>query len=330
MSFNITGSPANVVNVGDEITQDIVDALNGSVSASAVNPFATIADVGGGGGGSYLPLSGGTMTGDITFGTGYQYIGEGNFDTFRGGSNGLSLVCSVGYEFNWQAGWLTTTEQNSTTPRPLYLDGGAGTTLVVAGTGHHTQDVTVSHNGITLGQYTTGGITFADGSVQTTAAGGGGGSSTWTYEALNINASSWSLDATAVITDMHSDQFNGWTDAIAQSGLFKTKFSLNIVASNSHGIDAPFLAFHYVDGLQVLLENPPTISYTDTSLSGGVGNQWRNYTGQTSQHSDIVWSAIYDVVGSYEAYVKPIPSISLTSGGTIKSVRMSVQVEPLI
>ena len=84
----------------------------------------------GGGGGSYLPLAGGTMTGAITFdGTSGQYISKGNFDTSRGGNYGISLVCSIGYEFNWQAGWLTTTNQNSTTPRPLYLDSLAGTTL---------------------------------------------------------------------------------------------------------------------------------------------------------------------------------------------------------
>ena len=74
----------------------------------------------GGGGGSYLPLAGGTMTGAIVFdGTSGQYISKGNFDTSRGGNYGISLVCSIGYEFNWQAGWLTTTNQGSVTPRPL-------------------------------------------------------------------------------------------------------------------------------------------------------------------------------------------------------------------
>ena len=77
-----------------------------------------------------LPLSGGTMTGNITFdGTSGQFIGKGQFDTSRGGNYGISLVCSIGYEFNWQAGWLTTTNQGSSTARPLYLDSYAGTTL---------------------------------------------------------------------------------------------------------------------------------------------------------------------------------------------------------
>jgi hypothetical protein len=129
MSINITDKPEmNVVNIGDEITSDQLAGITNAASPTSENPFATMADVGGG---DFLPLAGGTMTGDILFGTASQYIGEGNFDTDRGGVNGLSLVCSVGYEFNWQAGWLTTTEQNSTTPRSLYLDGQAGTTLRV-------------------------------------------------------------------------------------------------------------------------------------------------------------------------------------------------------
>jgi hypothetical protein len=109
---------------------------------------------------SALPLSGGTMTGNITFdGTSGQFIGKGQFDTSRGGNYGISLVCSIGYEFNWQAGWLTTTNQGSSAPRPLYLDSLAGTTLRAwdSSTNLGTE---VSHTG----------LTFADGSTQTTSA----------------------------------------------------------------------------------------------------------------------------------------------------------------
>ena len=169
MSINITEKPEmNVVNVGDEITSDQLAGITNAASPTSANPFATMADVGGGGGGSYLPLSGGTMTGDIIFGTAGQYIGEGNFDTSRGGVNGLSLVCSVGYEFNWQAGWLTTTEQNSTTPRPLYLDSVAGTQLRV----WHSADfgTEIRWDGISIAAG--GGITFGDGTTQTTATSG--------------------------------------------------------------------------------------------------------------------------------------------------------------
>ena len=114
----------------------------------------------GGGGGDYLPLAGGTMTGPIVFdGTSGQYISKGNFDTARGGNYGISLVCSIGYEFNWQAGWLTTTNQGSVTPRPLYLDSLAGTTLRAWDSETDT-GVEVAHNG----------IIFPDATVQTTAA----------------------------------------------------------------------------------------------------------------------------------------------------------------
>ena len=113
-----------------------------------------------GSGGDYLPLAGGTMTGNITFdGTSGQYIGKGSFDTSRGGNFGLSLVCSIGYEFNWQAGWLTTTNQSSTTPRSLYLDSLAGTTLKAWDSSNDT-GIEVSHTG----------ITFPDSTVQTTAS----------------------------------------------------------------------------------------------------------------------------------------------------------------
>ena len=145
---------------------------------------------GGGGGGSYLPLAGGTMTGAIVFdGTSGQYISKGNFDTTRGGNYGISLVCSIGYEFNWQAGWLTTTEQTpSTTPRPLYLDSLAGTTLRVWNSSTST-GTEVTHTGITFPDsttQTTAGIADApsdgdeyvrkDGAWAVATGGGGGGS----------------------------------------------------------------------------------------------------------------------------------------------------------
>ena len=104
----------------------------------------------------YLPLSGGNMTGAISFSA--SRITQGLYDSNRGGLSGISLVCSVDYDFNWQAGWITALEQDRLTPRPLYVDSGAGSTIrawTSAGSGTE-----VSHTG----------ITFPDGSVQTTAA----------------------------------------------------------------------------------------------------------------------------------------------------------------
>ena len=91
------------------------------------------------------------MTGAIVFdGTSGQYISKGNFDTSRSGNYGISLVCSIGYEFNWQAGWLTTTNQSSVTPRPLYLDSLAGTTLRSWDSANDT-GTEVAHTGINVG-----------------------------------------------------------------------------------------------------------------------------------------------------------------------------------
>ena len=68
------------------------------------------------------------------------------------------MVCAIGYEFNWQAGWLITTEQNNTTPRPLYLDSVAGSTLRVWSSSAN-NGVEVAHTG----------ITFVDNTTQTSA-----------------------------------------------------------------------------------------------------------------------------------------------------------------
>lgn len=80
----------------------------------------------------YLPLTGGVMTGDIKFGdVNGPRLAQGRYDSSRGGLSGISLVCSLDYDFNWQAGWLTSLEQDRITPRPLYIDSGIGTSLRV-------------------------------------------------------------------------------------------------------------------------------------------------------------------------------------------------------
>ena len=150
-------------------------------------------------GGDFLPLAGGTMTGNIVFdGTSGQFIGKGTFDTARSGNYGISIVCSVGYEFNWQAGWLVTTEQSSATPRPLYLDSLAGTTLRAWDSSKST-GTEVTHLG----------ITFADTTVQTTAYTGGAGVSSLTA------GTGISLDVTTgdiTVTNSEPDQTVTLTD----------------------------------------------------------------------------------------------------------------------
>lgn len=72
--------------------------------------------------GDYLPLAGGTMTGDalIVWNNG-QSIGKGRVDTGLGGYGGISLYCSLGYELNWQAGWLTKWDQAGTNVENILL-----------------------------------------------------------------------------------------------------------------------------------------------------------------------------------------------------------------
>jgi len=50
-------------------------------------------------------------------------LSKGTFDTSRGGDSGVSLQCAIGYEFNWQAGYLRVMQTSGGgTPLPLYSD----------------------------------------------------------------------------------------------------------------------------------------------------------------------------------------------------------------
>ena len=87
-------------------------ATNSSTGEIYVKTASSLVAVSGGGGGDSsdkLPLSGGTMTGAILFGSGGQNISVGSFDNSTGGANGIALVCAVGYELNWQGGHLSNT-----------------------------------------------------------------------------------------------------------------------------------------------------------------------------------------------------------------------------
>ncbi len=162
--INVSAASSSIDVTAGESTVEIevsagqvdVDVIGGQGPQGPPGPQG---EPGEGGGGDFLPLAGGTMTGNIVFDeTGGQFIGKGLVDTERGGLYGISLVCSVGYQVNWQAGWILATEQSGSTPRPLYLDSAAGTTLRVWDAAED-EGLEVAHDG----------ITFSDDTTQTTA-----------------------------------------------------------------------------------------------------------------------------------------------------------------
>jgi hypothetical protein len=253
-------------------------------------------------GGDFLPLAGGTMTGNIVFdGSSGQFIGKGTFDTARSGNYGISIVCSVGYEFNWQAGWLVTTEQSSATPRPLYLDSLAGTTLRAWDSSAST-GTEVTHLG----------ITFADTTVQTTAYTGGAGVSSLTagtgisldVTTGDITVTNSEPDQTVVLTNGTGITVTGtypsftidcditqYTDTDARLAL---SAGTGISYDNATGIitnDEPDQTVVLTDGTGITVTGTyPSFTitssitqYTDTdarlALSAGTGISYDNTTG---------------------------------------------------
>jgi len=96
---------------------------------------------GGGGGASYNQSL--NTTDNVTFNSvtlpNYTQIVVGSFDNSTGGANGLSLICAVGYEFNWQGGRLKSVYNNLTqtihVDSPIQFDGGVLPKVVALGTG---------------------------------------------------------------------------------------------------------------------------------------------------------------------------------------------------
>jgi hypothetical protein len=175
--------------------------------------------------GAYLPLSGGNMSGPIAFGP-YAYsprIDQGHYDASRGGLSGLSLVCSVDYDFNWQAGWITALEQDRLTPRPLYVDSGIGTSVKVWD-GTSNTGTTISHTG----------ITYPDGSIQTSAS-ALSATDAWdaTFATVCANSAQWSVTADDTKLPLSggvlTDGLTGTTAA------FTTSLSAPALSGTHHG-----------------------------------------------------------------------------------------------
>jgi hypothetical protein len=102
-----------------------------------------------------------TLSGDaeaessgLTLDNGTQ-VTAGSFDTEMGGVGGVSLVCAVGYQLNWQASHLRNVFINDTTgtPLPIYCD----SPIEFPGEGEDNVEISAD------------GITFADGTTLTTA-----------------------------------------------------------------------------------------------------------------------------------------------------------------
>jgi hypothetical protein len=81
----------------------------------------------------------------------YTQVVVGSFDNSTGGQSGLSLICAVGYELNWQGGRLKNVYNNAT--QTIFID----SPIEFPGVG--ADNVSVDSVG----------ITFADGTTLTTA-----------------------------------------------------------------------------------------------------------------------------------------------------------------
>jgi len=143
-----------------------------------------------------LLRTGGIMSGAIRFDeVGIQNISKGSFDSGRGGYNGVSLNCAVGYELNWQAGYLKAINEYGTVQpinieSNLIIDTGAGsaghyetTEMYVTrtdaniGAGQSNAYGALYNGGVEVGdidgkwaELTTAHLRFGDGTIQTTAA----------------------------------------------------------------------------------------------------------------------------------------------------------------
>jgi hypothetical protein len=251
----------------------------------------TDAAIAAGGGGSFLPLAGGTMTGAITFdAVGLQNINKGTFDNSTGGYNGISLTCAVGYELNWQGGRLGNWYSGAF--QPINLDselniadatyngelGGWG--FGVQLTSDSTQNAYIAYDEVKVSNGSGGtsvtptGITFPDSTTLTTAPTG------VTYKqtiALSVtagagNTPSWtgSYYSTGFYIPSGGTIYNDWNT----SGKFKV----------SNG--AYLFSFNYISsGTQYLntLDDTSTVSLTGTGET-----LYLHYDGENSPYPFLI------------------------------------------
>ncbi|CAK0767183.1 hypothetical protein CCP3SC1AL1_400009 [Gammaproteobacteria bacterium] len=149
MSVKVTnGLPANVIEIGNEVSQAVVDGLTGaSPSASSANPFLTVD------GADFLPLTGGTL-GDYNEVTNSVVITPNSI--------------GVNWDYDNLRVYITPANIN------LYNDGDTASTTLTAtslnidnGFNADKESVSIAEGSVLINY---SGITFPDSTVQTTAA----------------------------------------------------------------------------------------------------------------------------------------------------------------
>lgn len=93
-----------------------------------------------------------TIPGDIILSNDSK-VATGTFDNGTSGNSGISLVCSVGYELNWQGGHLINTQDGGITAANIICD----SAIELPGTGMDNMEINSS------------GLVFSDGTMQNTA-----------------------------------------------------------------------------------------------------------------------------------------------------------------
>lgn len=139
-----------------------MDDPSGSGITKKISLSEIASAVGGGGGGNPFDQDLNTTNFPTFSGvnlTNNSSLAQGSFDSGIGGNGGISLNCVVGYELNWQAGHLRNivTGDETGTPQTIYCD----------------SPIQFPGGGLNYMTVDSSGLSFPDGTTQTTAAIGG-------------------------------------------------------------------------------------------------------------------------------------------------------------
>jgi hypothetical protein len=285
------GSTVNTVSSLSSRWESVYTTVNSSSSSWVIEGDST-----------KLPLSGGIMTGPINFGYSYgPRIDQGRYDASRGGIYGISLVCSVDYDLNWQAGWITSLQQDRVTPMPLYIDSGAGTSLRIwngayVGSG---SGVEISHIG----------VTFPDNTVQSTAA-----------LSLSGGTVTGDLTVTGTFSTVNTDSWtSAYTNVSSNSGRWKSVYTT--VNSTSSDWNSVYSTYNTNSATY------PTLTYVNQGflpLSGGILNGNLNLYSNLNIFGNLSATGIttfrntvFTTTSALSVYnIGPNPSLVVSQNGT--------------